>query len=372
MPAASDPSTPPDRPRLTIALAIFQLRSAGGLEQQCLAIAAELSRRGHQVSLLTTTEAPALPPGVRLLRLRRRGFSNHGRIAHFVADAALAARGFDRSVVFHSAPGFHVIYCAATTRAGGPAWRRLLPRYRSLMAIEARAFAPDARSRVLMLASAQLAAYQMHHHTPAERCFVLPPSVDPARLDPSVAPRAPRSGRGPVWLWVGLQPNTKGLDRAVAALATASDARLLVSGLGRDHPKARPALRQARRLGVAERIDWLGFLDNDGLKAAMGRADLLLHPARLDVTGNVILEALINGLPVVVTAVCGFAEHVGRADAGVVLAEPFRQGDLDAALAAATPETVARWSASALGYCARTDFFSGVSRAADLIEEPPL
>jgi len=110
MPAASDPSTPPDRPRLTIALAIFQLRSAGGLEQQCLAIAAELSRRGHQVSLLTTTEAPALPQGVRLQRLRRRGFSNHGRIAHFVADAALAARGFDRSVVFHSAPGFDVIY----------------------------------------------------------------------------------------------------------------------------------------------------------------------------------------------------------------------------------------------------------------------
>ena len=80
---------------------------------------------------------------------------------------------------------------------------------------------------------------------------------------------------------------------------------------------------------------------------------------------------MANGLPVVTTAVCGYGEHVARAGAGVVLAEPFRQGDLDAALAAATPERRALWSAAALAYTGAGDLFSGLARAADLVEEEP-
>jgi UDP-glucose:(heptosyl)LPS alpha-1,3-glucosyltransferase len=39
----------------------------------------------------------------------------------------------------------------------------------------------------------------------------------------------------------------------------------------------------------------------------------------------VLLEAVVAGLPVLTTAVCGYAHHISDADAGVVVAEPFTQ-----------------------------------------------
>jgi UDP-glucose:(heptosyl)LPS alpha-1,3-glucosyltransferase len=70
---------------------------------------------------------------------------------------------------------------------------------------------------------------------------------------------------------------------------------------------------------------------------------------------------------VVTTAVCGYGEHVVAADAGVVLSEPFQAAELDRALAQATPERLARWSANALAYAGRDELYSGLERAADLI-----
>src|SRR6185295_20053169 len=88
---------------------------------------------------------------------------------------------------------------------------------------------------------------------------------------------------------------------------------------------------------------------------------------RGDITGNVILEALINGLPAVVSGVCGFAEHVARSGAGIVLPEPFDQAGLDRAVAA-DASTRAAWSRAALTYAVDADLYGGVARAADLIE----
>jgi hypothetical protein len=41
-------------------------------------------------------------------------------------------------------------------------------------------------------------------------------------------------------------------------------------------------------------------------------ADLLIHPAYNENTGTVLLEALVAGLPVLTTAVCGYAHYIAR------------------------------------------------------------
>jgi len=171
---------------------------------------------------------------------------------------------------------------------------------------------------------------------------------------------------------MGLQPKTKGLDRAFAALAATPAARLMVTGLD---PTSRPgaaARRAAQRLGVDARVTWLGFCTQQQLRDAKTAADLLLHPSRADVTGTVILEAMASGLPVITTAVCGYGEHVTLADAGVVLPEPFHAPDLAAALARATPDQLAAWSANALAYARRDELYTGLERAADAIESAAL
>ena len=204
---------------------------------------------------------------------------------------------------------------------------------------------------------------------------MLPPTVDRLRSDQAAAtPEAQTAarrklglGKGPVWLWMGLQAKTKGLDRALEALPACSNARLLVCGLDPTSRGGVDALRLATRLGVEDRVKWLGFVSSVELGEAMAAADLLVHPSRADVTGTVILEALASGLPVITTAICGYGEHVLAAGAGVVLPEPFQAPDLHRALAEAMPETLATWSANALGYAVRDELYSGLERAADLI-----
>jgi UDP-glucose:(heptosyl)LPS alpha-1,3-glucosyltransferase len=357
-----------------MALAIFRLTPAGGLEQHALRLAAALRARGAEVTLVTT-RPPEAATDFAVERVAPRGRSNHRRLAAFAADAARTVAGrFDVTVAFHAVPGFNVIFCADPSRGAPGGLRRWLPRYATYAWLERAAFAPGRLGRALLLSSAQLEGFVRNDGAPRDRLTLLPPTVDRLRARPAApgdrgAARA-RLGLAPaaaIWLWMGLQPRTKGLDRVLAALAGQPDARLLVSGLDPGGKAGAEAAAMARRLGAEGRVTWLGFVDDAGLQAALAAADLLVHPSRADVTGTVILEAMASGLPVITTAVCGYGEHVATADAGVVLSEPFRADDLAAALASATPERRRAWSANALAYTQDPALFSGIERAADLI-----
>jgi UDP-glucose:(heptosyl)LPS alpha-1,3-glucosyltransferase len=365
-------------PAPRIALVIFRLAPAGGLEQHCLRLARILLGRGAAVTLVTT-QAPADPAhGAEVELIAARGRTNHGRLAAFAADAARAvACRFDRTVVFHAVPGFDIVFCADPSRAAPPGLQALLPRYRTYAELERAALGSAGARRMLTLSSAQRDAFLANHAVEPDRLALLPPTVDALRARPPADPAAKAaaraglglSGDAPVWLWIGLQPKTKGLDRALAALAATPAARLIVSGLDPSSKAGAAMAQQAARLGVANRITWLGFASEAMLAQAMAAADLLVHPSRADVTGTVILEAMANGLPVVTTAVCGYGEHVVKAGAGVVLAEPFGAAALVEALQSATPDTLRRWSAAAASYAGDPALYSGLDRAADLILE---
>ena len=49
----------------------------------------------------------------------------------------------------------------------------------------------------------------------------------------------------------------------------------------------------------------------------------MLHPARLESAGSVLIEAMCCGLPMLTTNRCGYAEYVEASGGGVVLPEPF-------------------------------------------------
>ncbi len=100
----------------------------------------------------------------------------------------------------------------------------------------------------------------------------------------------------------------------------------------------------------------------------MAASDLFVHPARLETTGAAILEAVINGLPQVTSARCGYALHVQRAAAGIVLEEPFSARALEQALAvAADPARRAQWSANGIAYGADPELYRGIERAAEFV-----
>jgi UDP-glucose:(heptosyl)LPS alpha-1,3-glucosyltransferase len=364
---------------VNVAFGIVRLFAEGGLQRDCMRVARLLAERDHRVKVFTARKDGALDPSLDITVLPVRALSNHGMDFEFANQFAATVTGrFDRVVGFNKLFGLDLLYCAdppvhAKRRS---LLARSLPRHRVQTALEAACFAPHARTHILALTRASADSYRQHWGTAAERFTVLPPGVNPKRRRPELRFGCERdlarsalevSGARCVWLWIGSQPRTKGLDRVIAALSSAPETVLLAVGVEPSSNGARTALAQAQRLGVANQIRLLGYRED--IPVLMAAADVLVHPARYDTTGQVILEAVVNGLPVVVTSVCGFAEHVRAAEAGIVLSEPFVQADLAAAVARATdPTSCSLFSGNGARYGADPRLTSGLDVAADLIE----
>ena len=135
--------------------------------------------------------------------------------------------------------------------------------------------------------------------------------------------------------------------------------------IGQDDPK--PFQLQARTLGVASQVEFLKGR-SDIPRFLLG-ADLLIHPAYNENTGTVLLEALVAGLPVLVTDVCGYAHYIAEAECGRVVPSPFEQSQLDRMLADMLADDVqrSRWAHNALSYADKADLYSMPQRAADVI-----
>lgn len=166
--------------------------------------------------------------------------------------------------------------------------------------------------------------------------------VDLARFRP--LPRdAIRAGlglTGPVWLTVGHLVEHKGVHLAIASLACVPGATLLVAGDG--HEKER--LHQlTERLGLAERVRFLGAVAHDDLCRYYNAADVLFHPSEREGMPNVVLESLACGTPVVAAPFDGAAEVIQTTDAGIIAAERSADALVRAwkALQACVPERAA-------------------------------
>ncbi|MNH37828.1 Lipopolysaccharide core biosynthesis protein RfaG [compost metagenome] len=82
-----------------------------------------------------------------------------------------------------------------------------------------------------------------------------------------------------------------------------------------------------------------------------------------------LLEALVAGLPVLVSAVCGYAHYIAEADSGLVLDEPFEQEQLNRYLQRMLEDGQARaaWARHGLAFADSADLYSMPEHAADVI-----
>jgi UDP-glucose:(heptosyl)LPS alpha-1,3-glucosyltransferase len=367
---------------MNIAFAIVSIFPGGGLQRDCVAIAARLAARGHNVTLFAENRRGDLPDDLTIELIPNRAWTNHGRDLRFAQDVVQRCVGrFDRLVGFSKLKALDILYCADPcigSRASS-LFARLTNRHHTMLDLEAASFAAGAKTQCLLLSERQLRDFRDAWSTEPGRLTLLPPTIDRGRRQPELRTNgvrdSVRAGLGikpdqSVWLAIATQPRVKGLDRAMAALRDFPGARLLVAGITTASRHGGSLRHWARHNGVADRIGLLG-MRND-IPQLMAGADLLIHPARYDTTGTVILEAVVNGLPVVTTSSCGYATHVAAADAGVVIPDPFQQGKLTEALQLArSAERLAGWSRNGVAYGARSDLYSGLDRAADFVAAKP-
>jgi len=112
------------------------------------------------------------------------------------------------------------------------------------------------------------------------------------------------------------------------------------------------------------------FGGRDDIPQFLLGADLLLHPARKENTGTVILEAMAAGLPILVAGECGYAKHVNNARAGLVTARPFNQNEFELKLLTMLDNLRLKdFSENALAYAEQEDLYSMPIKAAAIIEQ---
>ena len=97
-------------------------------------------------------------------------------------------------------------------------------------------------------------------------------------------------------------------------------------------------------------------------------ADLLVHPAYVENTGTVLLEAMVAGLPVVATDNCGYAPYIEEAQAGRLIPSPYQQETFNALLEKVMGDlATAKWSQNGMAFAQQADIYDMPERAAEYI-----
>jgi len=267
----------------------------GGLEEWLRAVAPELGARGHQVLLIARAADAAPPAGVLgvpaaarwpLPRPWRDAADARARVqaaAESGADAVLDLRASRcPGAVWFAMGGFGPAREAAPISA----------RRRALLRLEAE----SVRCAAAAVAPSPLVARALRAFRPELPVRVLPlPLLGPVPEAPGPDAEA-LAGRRPLTVFFcGRDPERHGLEPALAWFAA----------LRRQLPEAR---LETWTRGRADAAGVTAHGWNGGFRAALGRADLLLHPTRYDSFSLVCLEAAAAGVPVLTTAQAGAAE----------------------------------------------------------------
>ena len=137
---------------------------------------------------------------------------------------------------------------------------------------------------------------------------------------------------GPLLVTVGALIERKGQSFAIDALARLPEATLLLAGSGPDRAQLE---QQAARLGVSQRVRFLGSQPPEEIAQIVAAADVMLLPTRAEGIANAWVEALACGTPVVTCDAGGVGDVIDRPELGRVVP---RDGE---ALAQAVREVLA-------------------------------
>ena len=258
--------------------------------------------------MLTSPLAMALGARPAIARLKADGFDFDAIDAHYFypdgVAAALLSRWFDRPLVI-TARGSDITQFAADYA---------LPRRMIRWA------AGQAQAIVTVCTSLKNDLVSLG--ADGGKIAVLRNGVDLSGFTP-IDPRQARArfGLAPgsrVVASVGHLIPRKGHELVIEALASLPDTTLLIAGSGPDGAMLEAL---AARLGVADRVRFLGQLVHGELPYVYSAADALVLASSNEGWANVLLEAMACGTPVVATDVGGSREVVEAPEAGIIVGQ---------------------------------------------------
>ena len=369
---------------MKLAFILYKYFPFGGLQRDFLRIAKTCQAKGHDIIVYTMSWEGEQPEGFEIHTHKPSAITAPARNNRFQrwVFQQLENTPQDTVVGFNKMPGLDVYYAADTcfehkARHLRKNWYKLTPRYKHFSANEDAVFGANSKTVSLLISGSEQLLFQKYYHTQANRLHLLPPGISRDRKRPADAEDIRQQFREEfslasdehLVLMVGSGFKTKGVDRALLALKglskeLRSKTRLFI--IGQDDPRLFQA--QAQTLGISGQVTF--FKGRNDIPRFLVGADLLIHPAYNENTGTVLLEALVAGLPVLCTDVCGYAHYITDADAGDVVVSPFKQENLDQQLEAMlNSDQKPVWQKNALAFADTADIYSLPERAADIIEQ---
>ena len=369
---------------MKFAFVLFKYFPYGGLQRDCLSIASVCQARGHEIDLYTLSWEGDRPEDLDIQIIPVNEKRNHLKYEAFYQriSSRVHSDQYQAVVGFNKMPGLDVYYAAdpcfqQKAETLRPWYYRFSARYRFFSKFEQAVFNPDIDNELLMISEIEMQHFIHHYHTPAARFHLLPPGIKRDRMRPDNAGQVRAAFRAEfgfdeqqlICLMVGSDFKRKGLDRSLHGLAALPEGirqRTHLIVIGKDDPK--PFRRLAKRLGVVTQLQF--HMGRDDVPRFFLGADLFLHPAYSENTGTVILEAIIAGLPVLVTDVCGYAHHVKKSRTGMLVPSPFDQQEFNILMYnMLTSSQRPRWQKNGVEYGRTEDLYHLHEVAADIIEQ---
>lgn len=324
---------------MKLAFCIFKYFPYGGLQKdlyRCIEIALS---HGHEIDLYTMHSEGPLPSGVNLILVPVWGWTNHSRalLFSFKLNLIFNRISYDKIIGFNKIPNLDIYFTGENCFAQNLKNRSFLifsffPRYIVFSYLEKKVFHEKSKTEILLISPNEKKIYKNFYHTKENQFHILPPGIEKRSFSSINEKEIKKEIRAKynisedmTWiLFVASNYNLKGLDRLLKAIHILDHSlhkKVTLSIVGDDESKSYKLFIEKNELKT--RIDFLGA--SNSVYELMTSADLLVHPAKLELAGKVLLEALINHLPILTTEVCGCAHYVLESQGGIVLDEPFSQ-----------------------------------------------
>ena len=323
------------------------LPSRGGCETYIASLARRLAVDGHELHLYARRwDASALPVAMHFHQIALPACPRFLRPWFFGAACRreLARADHQVSVGFDKMTGLDVLYpqgglYAATAahnllKYRSPLFRQTLrilksfdPAHQSFMALERRQYVASRRPLVIAISEMVRTHFQRYFGIDARDLRLVRLATDPDKFEARDRPKRrlewrEKWGAGPgdtVALFAAMNYRLKGLEPLLHAVQRMWRDRpflLLVAG----SPKTAEWERLARKLGVADRVRFVGYCSD--MRNAYFAADFFVHPTFYDPCSNVVLEAMACGLPVVTSRYNGACELLHPPQEGYVIDDP--------------------------------------------------
>ena len=325
---------------MKIALAHKRLDLAGGTERDFYLTAEGLRDLGHEVHLFCSEFGVSPPEGTLTHRVPSLALGRTARLLSFAflapkvifphhCDAVISFGRTIRQDILRSGGGSHRVFLQKMEQGEG-IWRRIWHRislyHRSVLAVERLQYCPSGYRKILAVSQEVKREIMVTYQVPEDKIAVIYNGVDHERFHPRHRETARAKIRAqwgipaeaPLVLFVGSGFQRKGLDRLLRVWESPRLRQVHLLVIGEDAQRSRYASWAERQ--AQGRVIFAGR--QEAVEKFYGAADLLALPAFQEAFGNVVLEALASGLPVLVSRAVGAAEVLTGELTQGILADP--------------------------------------------------